>query len=245
MNPLYTGVLLAISSIAVHADELTLLDGKKLTNIAVSRVEPDGIVIITDFSIEKVPFSQLSEEMRLKYGYDAKKAADFQHALSLAEGRRAAVARAMQQARATEAAIGKFKLRMIASIRHMFENGGVVDAAVEQEGVRTRYVNVSVPQWRGNTTRPYTALGLIPVEQTYTGVGLTTLPQPVFIYGLPRTYVDGDSWTGDVWPVGTYRYRSESGGIKTVRSFSADKNHAFHLIQRQAADRHDQQQQAL
>lgn len=245
VNAVRLGAAIAVLSITVNAEDLTLLDGQTLDNVTVSRVEPDGVVIITDSTIQKVQFRHLSEETRAQYGYDPKKADQFAHEMEAAAARQAAIARTMQQIRATEAAIGKYKLNLVASIRQMFQNGGIVDAAVEHEVVRTRYFNVSVPDWRRFPARRFPAIGLTPVAQTYTEIGLTTLPQPIFIYGLPRTHVDGDSWVGSVWPVGIYRYTSDTGVIKTVRSYSTDRNHAFPLLQRQAEYRAKEQPQAL
>ena len=46
--------------------------------------------------------------------------------------------------------------------------------------------------------------------------------EPVFIDDI-QGYVDGDSWTGEIYPMGTFKYTSTIGALKTVRKFTADK----------------------
>ena len=60
-----------------HADDITTIRGEKFTNVSISRVEPDGIVVIKSDGIVKIPFGDLSPELRAKYGYNPEKAAQF------------------------------------------------------------------------------------------------------------------------------------------------------------------------
>ena len=62
----------------VFAEDFTTIDGKKLEGVTVTRVEPDGIVVMTDSGIEKVAFARLPVEVQKKYGFDPAKAAQFQ-----------------------------------------------------------------------------------------------------------------------------------------------------------------------
>ena len=59
------------SAIAI---DLTTKDGKTYKDATVSRVEPDGIVIISKTGIIKLYFKELPKELQEKYGYDAAKA---------------------------------------------------------------------------------------------------------------------------------------------------------------------------
>lgn len=65
---------------ALSGDTLsvTTLDGTKYENVTLSRIEPDGLVLMTDSGITKVPFEKLSPELQKSYGYDPEKAAAFQ-----------------------------------------------------------------------------------------------------------------------------------------------------------------------
>ena len=60
--------------------------------------------------------------------------------------------------------------------------------------------------------------------------GFVPLPEPVFVYGMGKFYVDGDSWNGKVYTVGTYAYTTAAGARKTVRAFAANKELAKKLL---------------
>ena len=73
--------LLALSVLASAEDQkitITTTDGRKFENVTVSRVEPNGLVLMTDSGIEKVPFTALAFELQKKFGYDPAKASIFQ-----------------------------------------------------------------------------------------------------------------------------------------------------------------------
>jgi len=79
-------VSVLVSSL-VQADDFKTNDGKEYKNVTVSRVEPDGVVVITDSGILKLYFRELSQAVRDKFHYDEAKAAAF--ASSEAEQQRA------------------------------------------------------------------------------------------------------------------------------------------------------------
>jgi len=72
--------LLFVSSL--YAEDFTTIDGKKYQNVTLSRVEPDGLVVIAEDGILKIPFLKLSKEVQAKYGYDAAQAAEFSKAVA-------------------------------------------------------------------------------------------------------------------------------------------------------------------
>jgi len=66
--------LIALTFAFVHfcsADDFTLIDGTKYENVRVKRVEPDGIVVMTDAGIEKLPFAKLPPEVQTARGFNA------------------------------------------------------------------------------------------------------------------------------------------------------------------------------
>ena len=67
-------VCLASASLA---DDFKTLSGKEYKNATVTRVEPDGIVIKFHGGIVKIPFTNLSEDLRHKYNYDPSAARQF------------------------------------------------------------------------------------------------------------------------------------------------------------------------
>jgi len=62
---------------AASADDFGTIDGKEYKNVTVSRVEPDGIVLVTSSGISKVSFTELSKEVQERFHYDATKAAAY------------------------------------------------------------------------------------------------------------------------------------------------------------------------
>ena len=53
------------------------MDGKEYKNAKVSRVERDGIVLITKSGISKVYFVEIPKEVQERFHYDTAKAAQF------------------------------------------------------------------------------------------------------------------------------------------------------------------------
>src|SRR5947209_20140141 len=69
-----TCLVLCFASVGL-ADDFKTNDGKEYKNVKVSRVEPDGIVLITSVGISKVYFTQLPKDVQERFHYDPEKAA--------------------------------------------------------------------------------------------------------------------------------------------------------------------------
>src|SRR6266480_1242211 len=69
-------LIVCLASVAL-ADDFKAIDGKEYKNVTVSRVEPDGIVLITKSGISKVYFTELPKEVRARFNYDPEKAAAY------------------------------------------------------------------------------------------------------------------------------------------------------------------------
>jgi thiol-disulfide isomerase/thioredoxin len=76
MNVLTFFFSVCLASVAV-ADDFKAVDGKEYKNVTVSRVEPDGIVLITSWGISKVYFTELPKEVQERFHYDAANAAAY------------------------------------------------------------------------------------------------------------------------------------------------------------------------
>jgi len=61
----------------IRADDFKTNDGKEYKNVTVSRVEPDGIALITSAGISKVYFTELPKEVQERFHYDTAKAAAY------------------------------------------------------------------------------------------------------------------------------------------------------------------------
>ncbi len=71
-----TFLILCFASIA-FADDFKTIDGKEYKNVTVTRVEPDGIVIMSKSGISKVYFTELPKEVQDRFNYDAAEATAF------------------------------------------------------------------------------------------------------------------------------------------------------------------------
>lgn len=59
------------------AEDFKTVDGQEYKNATLSRVEPDGIVLVTSSGISKVYFTELPKEVRDRFHYDAAQAAAY------------------------------------------------------------------------------------------------------------------------------------------------------------------------
>jgi len=74
--PTFVILIVCFASIAL-ADDFKTTDGKEYKNVTVSRVEPDGIVLITSSGISKVYFTELPKEVQERFHYDPDKARNY------------------------------------------------------------------------------------------------------------------------------------------------------------------------
>src|SRR5436190_15065645 len=76
MMKILTFLILCFASVA-FADDFKAINGKEYKNVKVSRVEPDGIVLVSSSGISKVYFTELPKEVQERYQYDAAQAAAY------------------------------------------------------------------------------------------------------------------------------------------------------------------------
>ncbi len=69
-----SSVLFLCSLSVALAEDFKAINGKEYKNARVSRVEPDGIVLVTSSGISKVYFIELPQEVQERFDYDAAKA---------------------------------------------------------------------------------------------------------------------------------------------------------------------------
>ena len=73
--PTFVIILIGYFTSIALADDFKTTNGKEYKNVAVSRVEPDGIVLTTNFGISKVYFTELPKDVQERFHYDPEKAA--------------------------------------------------------------------------------------------------------------------------------------------------------------------------
>jgi hypothetical protein len=67
----------ALSASLALADDIKTNNGKEYKNATVSRVEPDGIMVKFSGGLVKIPFTDLSEELKQRYHYNSEEARKF------------------------------------------------------------------------------------------------------------------------------------------------------------------------
>src|SRR5258705_13011368 len=72
----FTFLILCFALVAL-GDDFKTIDQKEYKNVKVSRVEPDGIVLISKSGISKVYFTELPKEVQERFQYDATQAAAY------------------------------------------------------------------------------------------------------------------------------------------------------------------------
>ena len=77
MKSILNVILVAVIVGTAQAETFTNTDGEQINGV-VKRVEPDGLVLMTDSGISKVKFKSLPPEIAQQYGYDPKLAENFQ-----------------------------------------------------------------------------------------------------------------------------------------------------------------------
>ena len=80
-NDLITQETLARQMVEPH-DQFRTTSGKVYENATVNRVEPDGIVLVTNSGISKVYFTELPRDVQERFHYDPEAAADYAKAQS-------------------------------------------------------------------------------------------------------------------------------------------------------------------
>ena len=181
---------------------LTTTSGKMFEAVAIKRIDPDGLLILHKDGVAKVLFTDVSEELRTKYGYDAQKASAFQ-----ATQKEAQAAEAARQAkeRATEAEKQAEENRKKDQIKNAVRITGRVFQVVKDGIIVKRHDYTSTP-----------AKGRAP--DLFGGDDL------VFITGHKRkdTKVDGDPIDVDASRDGMFSYTTTIGAEKRLAKYQVN-----------------------
>ena len=70
-------IIATLSAAIALADDIKTNNGKEYKNATVTRVEPDGIMVKFSGGLVKIPFKDLSDELKQKYHYNSEEAQKF------------------------------------------------------------------------------------------------------------------------------------------------------------------------
>lgn len=174
---------------------LTTTSGKTFEAVTVKRVDPDGLLILHKEGAAKVLFTELPEDLRVKYGYDEAKSKAFQ----------TGQAASRQGAMAAEAERKAGEQRKQELEKQAVKIQGKVIQVVK-EGIILR-----VDPWEGRTKgRPPLLMG---------GADY------IFVVGHSRLSgkVDGDTIDVDAYPSGVFSYANTLGAARRLKQYQVIK----------------------
>jgi hypothetical protein len=200
--------LLVILSTTTFAEDFRLANGQVVKG-DLSRVEPDGLVIMTDAGIEKISFLVLSDETRRRFGFDLKKADAF----------RAQQAANRQQMLEQQAAAIR---EQAARLEALQQNQPSLEVQQRRVKIESEAVTATASIYRG------TSKGAFAKISVQTGRAARTMLDPdtranvdsgtAFIYDLRAA--DGETFRGKLYPAGLYTYMTSSGVERTQRAYA-------------------------
>jgi len=173
--------LLVAAACSLRADDLTTVDGKQYIGVTISRAEPDGVVVVTDSGIEKIPFTKLGADIQKKYGYNPAAAAKFAAEVEAAQRERRA---------RTLAILAKQNKITAATAENAAARKKLDDASARLD---------SIAIWA--VIRPYyfrdssTAVYVQPYKFAATG---EVVPQALNFVAVKDWIVDGDEFNGEI-----------------------------------------------
>jgi hypothetical protein len=178
-------LLLVVLLDGAFAEDIETLDHHVYKNAAITRAEPDGIVVSMKTGIIKIPFDNLPTEFKTRFGYDKEQAKAFAAKIaqdqqviydqtqaakadanaSVAEiAERAQAERAQKQALIREQAAREAEnAQREASVKAAIQSGGIIPGMTGEECIRAS----GKPQFVKRTTD---AAGQ-PAEEWYYGAG--------------------------------------------------------------------------
>jgi len=219
MKSFITIGLIFLATALVYADDITTIEGTKYVNVTISRTEPDGLVVVTDSGIEKIPFTSLPKETQLKYGYNAQKAAAYSAQLAAAQHELYLKNQQVQAAQSQTSAVQGVTQDQIAAVSHRPEPGVTSKPGVDVMRIKGKVLQV-LPD--GILLTDLLNETLDPFKDgrgTWHG-GANEMDGTMLIVGVDAKYVDDDPYEGIVYPAGRYSYTSTMGATKTVLRYA-------------------------
>ena len=141
-------ILILAAATTLLAEDIKTIGGTIYKNITVTRVDPNGISVTHDDGLAKIPFTDLTPDLQTKYGYDPKKAAEFNAALQSAAVQRVATAKAAAAVKEKEAA--NPPVRIWGYVENARKDGLLVKSSATIEMMQTGLrpsVDPNRPKW--------------------------------------------------------------------------------------------------
>lgn len=190
------------------AEEITLANGQVVKG-DISRVEPDGLVVMTDSGVEKISFLSLPEETRKRFGFDFEKAEAYRK--QMASGQQQLLQQMVTNIREQQAKLDELRknqptieeqqLAVKIEASALMARAKILQGT--REGVRgriTTQVGKAAATMLNKDTRQIVNLG------------------EGFIRGVIGA--EGELWEGKLYPAGYYFYITPFGEERTIRAYA-------------------------
>jgi|GEM_PF-6997853 len=185
-----------------YAEDLTL-GGVVYKSAAVTQENAAYVKVTHSSGIARIKISELEEEWKHKFGFDAAASEEFLGREAEAKGQR----QALEKKKAAEDAVMKKHYLAYGKANQVFDGGILGDITFNK-------ILVLEPGQ------------MIPKGTKFEHKGKTHVVTEEWsclsrIEDVKDQMVDGKEWTGSVWPNGTYQYTAVSGAIRTVPRYTA------------------------
>jgi hypothetical protein len=202
-----TFAVLAVSSLA---DDIKLTSGEILKDATITGRDAIGVSIKHSAGIARISYDLLPPELRKTFSYDAQKAKEQADLENNAALQRAQLEEAYRTQRAKEAAQAD-------KSDQLEKAATTVSGKVLSVTARGVLLITDLPDIRGRAT--------IDVEVDPT----VREGELIFVYGVTGL-VDGDYYSGSVYPAPSYSYNSRGNVARTVHAFAISKQLAKDLL---------------
>jgi hypothetical protein len=192
----------------LYPEDFKLTNGKVVTG-DLSRVEPDGLVLMTDAGVEKIMFLALPEETQKRYGFDLKKADEY----------RAQQAAARQQMLEQQAAAIRARAARVETLEKS-------QLSIEDQQRRVKIASEAINAQaliiqgtsKGARVKITTQTGRAAATLLDRDTRATVEVGEGFVHDLRAA--DGETWQGKLYPAGYYTYTTPFDGERTLRAYA-------------------------
>jgi hypothetical protein len=186
-------------------------------NATVTKIEPDGIRIIHESGVAKIPFESVPEDVRTRLGLN-QEAADAHRQKVQVQQQQAATAMKKNQV------LGQSRLMFAGSVFQVTDGGLLLRGVSYTDGtkqekkvpykVKTGGPTALYPNARTTYEKRYKSEWVLKVS---------SMPSwPIFVECDTSGYVDGDKFSGYVYSNGTFAYTNTQGARKTIPAYTTD-----------------------
>lgn len=210
--------------VALHAEDIKTTDGQILKDATITGRDALGVIISHSDGIARVAYDKLPEELRKQYNIDPKQAQAQAAVERAAAKQRAQAAQALEQQKAAAAKATAAEATQNSAIvfekprRGTIGKPGIHILRVSGQVLQIMPDGVLLGEWQSHT-----------LERDGNRYGSNVMSEPLFVAGAPANLVDGEKFSGVVYPAGRYTYTSVIGAGKTIHRYATSPQLATKL----------------